>query len=200
MSGVFALWPNRITGLRFAGALALFAMLALYGDDPATHSRRILVAFWLFIAVALTDILDGYLARRFHWESDFGRIADPFVDKVLVVGTMTFLSSLDWSREFMPAWIVVVVVAREFLITGIRGWAESKRQPLPADWFGKVKMGVQCVAIGFVIGIEAFDFEPDTLRRLETVTRILVWTTLASTVGSGASYVLKTRALFANHS
>jgi hypothetical protein len=61
-------------------------------------------------------------------------------------------------------------------------------------------MGVQCVAIGFVIGIEAFDFEPDTLRRLETVTRILVWTTLASTVGSGASYVLKTRALFANHS
>lgn len=201
MAGVFAHWPNRITALRFAGAAALFVVLARYGDfEPsaaARHRTPMLVAFWLFLAVALSDILDGWLARRGNLITAFGRIADPFVDKVLVMGAMIFLVVLPWSREFFPPWLVVVVLSREFLVTGVRGYVESLGQAFPADWFGKIKMLVQCWAVAIPIGLVAFEMG-DTAR---SFWRQLAWITVALTlitsVGSGFSYVYKARKLFA---
>lgn len=192
--GVFAHWPNRITLLRFLGSLVLFFILSVWGEaDPQAIALTIDVSFWLFIFVAGTDFLDGYLARRGNQITSFGRIADPFVDKVLVIGMMVYLAVLEWSRPWFPAWIVVVVVAREFLVTGIRGYVESQGLAFPADWFGKVKMIVQCIAIGVVLGIYAFDW-PEPLRRFLVWTgHVFVWGTLLTTVGSGTSYVLKTR-------
>jgi CDP-diacylglycerol--glycerol-3-phosphate 3-phosphatidyltransferase len=147
------------------------------------------------VGIASTDYLDGYLARRGNLITSFGRLADPFVDKVLVIGTMVFLAVMDWSREWFPAWIVVVVVAREFLVTGIRGYVESQGLAFPADWFGKVKMIVQCIAIGVVLGLFSFEW-PEPLRGfLEAAGHVFVWGTLITTVGSGTSYVLKTRRL-----
>ena len=201
MTGVFAHWPNRITALRFVGALVLFALLAVWGDGRAEVGPGLAtqVCFWLFVLIALTDYLDGYLARRHGLVSAFGRIADPFVDKVLVLGTMIFLAVMPWSRPWFPAWIVVVVLAREFLVTGIRGYVEATGAEFPADGFGKVKMVVQCFAIGFVFGRVAFPWEAlgIPLELLSFCTHALVWATLAASVGSGATYVLKARALLA---
>jgi CDP-diacylglycerol--glycerol-3-phosphate 3-phosphatidyltransferase len=200
-AGVFAHWPNRITALRFVGALALFVILALWGQhDEAEleHERGVFqIAFWLFIATALSDVLDGWLARRGNQITTFGRIADPFVDKVLIVGAMIFLATLPWSRRYFPAWIVVVIVAREFLVTGIRGWAESQGHKFPADWFGKVKMFLQCFAVAIVIGIAAFQWSPRAAHFWSEAGEACVIATLVASVGSGLSYVFKVRKLLA---
>ncbi|MDZ4771713.1 MAG: CDP-alcohol phosphatidyltransferase family protein [Planctomycetota bacterium] len=192
--GVFQYWPNRITALRFVGALVLFWILA---QDESRRTLGLFVdrgwlrwAFWTFILVAVSDILDGWLARRGNHVTAFGRIADPFVDKVLVLGTMVFLAVLPWSENWFPAWIVVVVLARELLITAIRGYVERMGGELSADWFGKVKMFAQCFAIGIVIGMKAFDIETPFWSSTATV---FVWLTLVTSIGSCLSYMFKTR-------
>lgn len=197
--GIFAFWPNRITAMRFAGSLVLFFVLALFGErEPGTVSPAIQVAFWLFLLIAASDFLDGYLARRGGHITAFGRIADPFVDKVMVIGTMVFLAVLPWSRAWFPAWVVVVVVAREFLVTGIRGYIESLGLEFPADWFGKVKMIVQCIAIGIVLGLHSFSW-PDVLRApLVFLGHLFVWITVFATLGSGISYARRTARLLAS--
>ena len=198
MSGVFRYWPNRITALRFAGAFVLFALFISFGDRPADEIRRPIVwSFWLFVVVAATDFLDGWLARRDQHVTAFGRIADPFVDKILVVGTLVFLAVLPWSRPHLPAWMVVVVLAREFLVTAIRGYVESVGGEFPADWFGKIKMVLQCCAIGGILWTYGFAW-PDAWRTFWAgTTDVLIWATLISSVGSGASYVWKTKRVLA---
>ncbi len=193
--GVFQHWPNRITAVRFLGALLLFAILSIHGNDPDFTSNRPVLqsAFWLFVVTAATDVLDGYLARRGNQVTAFGRIADPFVDKVLVLGTMVFLTVMPWSQAWFPVWIVVVILAREFLITAVRGYVESMGLQLPADWFGKVKMAMQCAAVGVVLGLHAFDFSPATFSFWKTIGHVLVWGTLLTTLGSCGSYLVKTR-------
>lgn len=199
--GIFAHWPNRITLVRFVGSLVLFLIFTLWGQgDPAEIGIFLQVSFWLFVGIAATDYLDGYLARRGDHVTAFGRIADPFVDKVLVIGTMVFLAVLDWSRPWFPAWIVVVIVAREFLVTGIRGYVESLGLQFPSDWFGKVKMVIQCIAVGVVIGIFAFEWPGWARSFLEVAGHVFVWGTLLTTIGSGTSYVLKTRRLLTESS
>jgi CDP-diacylglycerol--glycerol-3-phosphate 3-phosphatidyltransferase len=197
--GVFQHWPNRITALRFLGALGLFAILAFHGADPvvdAGESRRLAqYAFWLFVVTAASDVLDGWLARRGNQVTAFGRIADPFVDKVLVLGAMVFLAVMPWSRSWFPAWIVVVILAREFLVTGIRGYVESLGSQFPADWFGKVKMVMQCCAVGVVLGLRAFEVPDSMYSFCARVASGLVYATLATTLGSCISYLAKTRAL-----
>ena len=202
MTGVFTHWPNRITAMRFVGALVLFAILAVWGDGrvEAAPGWMTQLCFWLFIIIALTDYLDGYLARRDGLVSAFGRIADPFVDKVMVLGTMIFLAVMPWSQPWFPAWIVVVVLAREFLVTGIRGYVESRGESFAADGFGKIKMVVQCVAIASVLSLDGL-FWPDAMRDvIAIVGHVFVWATLFTSVGSGVSYVLKTRRLLADAS
>lgn len=200
--GVFAHWPNRITAVRFAGALVLFIVFALMGERPAdgtfdalgsSFSMQAVIhaCFWLFVVIAATDFLDGYLARRGGHVSAFGRIADPFTDKVLIVGTMTFFCVMPWSKDFFPAWLVVLVLAREFLVTGIRGFVESQGKEFGADGFGKIKMIAQCCAVGGVMWIHAFPWGDAWRTAWEWVTLGLVTTTLLTTLGSGLSYVLR---------
>lgn len=195
--GVFQHWPNRITALRFLGAVGLFGIFGWHGmqDAEAVRADRTLIlwAFWLFLLTSLSDVLDGYLARRSNHVTAFGRIADPFVDKVLVLGAMVFLAVMPWSRPWFPAWIVVVVLAREFLITAIRGYVESQGAQFPADWFGKLKMFAQCIAVGVVVGMFAFDFEGAARAFWSEVAHWAVWATLVTSVGSCIAYLVKTR-------
>jgi CDP-diacylglycerol---glycerol-3-phosphate 3-phosphatidyltransferase len=195
--GVFQHWPNRITALRFLGAVGLFAIFGWHGMQGAEEVRKdatlIVWAFWLFLLTSLSDVLDGYLARRGNHVTAFGRIADPFVDKVLVLGAMVFLAVMPWSREWFPAWIVVVVLAREFLITAIRGYVESQGGQFPADWFGKLKMFAQCIAVGVTVGMFAFGFEGRTFAFWSQVGHIAVWATLITSVGSCLAYLVKIR-------
>jgi CDP-diacylglycerol--glycerol-3-phosphate 3-phosphatidyltransferase len=204
VKGIFAHWPNRITALRFVGALVLFVLFALMGERDSEESLEVLgvalsmrtaigICFWLFVVVAATDALDGYLARHGGHVSAFGRIADPFVDKILILGVMIFMAVMPWSRTYIPAWLVVLILSREFLVTGLRGFVESLGREFPADWFGKSKMILQCMAVGGVMWIPAYAW-PDWLHTFWVVlVRILVAATLLTTVGSGVTYVLRTR-------
>lgn len=203
MKGVFAHWPNRITAIRFVGALVLFILFTLWGEGagptevgPGWMTQA---TFWLFLITSLTDFLDGYLARRDNLVSAFGRIADPFVDKVLVLGSLIYLTVMPWSRPWFPTWIVVVVLAREFLVTGIRSYVESLGKSFAADKMGKVKMVVQCLAIGFALGSQAFPWPKIGIQVewLEACTVVLVWATLISSVSSGWNYISKARDLIA---
>ncbi|HIG11540.1 MAG: CDP-alcohol phosphatidyltransferase family protein [bacterium] len=203
MKGVFAHWPNRITALRFVGALVLFLVFAVMGDLDAMDTLvlgdhefamrcMLQVCFWLFVVVAATDFLDGWLARSGGHVSVFGRIADPFVDKVLILGVMIFMAVMPWSRDYIPAWLVVVILAREFLVTGLRGYVESLGAEFSADNLGKIKMVVQSMAVGGVMFVPAYDWPPALATGLDYLVRFLVVATLVATLGSGFSYVKKT--------
>jgi CDP-diacylglycerol--glycerol-3-phosphate 3-phosphatidyltransferase len=184
-----------VTAIRFVGSLVLFILFATADAGMTDRAWFFPITFWLFLLTAATDFLDGWLARRGNQVTAFGRIADPFVDKVLVLGSMIFLAVMDWSRGWFPAGIVVVVLAREFLVTGMRGYVESLGKEFPADWFGKIKMVIQCVAIACALGVYAFPW-PEALRSLlDGATHVFVWGTLLSSVGSGLSYVLKIKRL-----
>ena len=198
--------PNSITVARLGLTVGVIACLqwvdvqwSMVGDtDPmdgaavrwsATEASLpvIWVGFVLFVVAAATDYVDGYLARKWGIVTAFGRVADPFADKVLTCGTMVMLLRFDDARDLMPAWVVTTIIAREFLVTAIRGLAESKGVAFPADRLGKWKMVAQCLAIGslftVVAGVETF----------RTMAAITVWAALALAVISGAGYCYKGR-------
>ncbi len=146
--------PNRITLARLVIAMLLFVMLSLEIADAGMGKQTALnIAFWVFIVCVLTDWLDGYLARRHGMITTFGRIADPIVDKVVVCGTIVYLVRL--SPELIKPWFAVVIVAREFLISGLRSYFEGQGIPFGARWGGKLKMILQSVTIPAVLLYEA---------------------------------------------
>ena len=195
--GVFQHWPNRITAIRFVGALVLFGLFQVLVEydlqEIDQHRGMVCFAFWLFVVVAATDFLDGYLARRDKLVSDFGRIADPFTDKVLILGALIYAAVMPWTQPWVPAWLVVVILARELLVTGIRGYVEKLGGEFPADGLGKIKMIVQCMAVGGVIWLEAYDWGASWYTFWSYLVHSLVWLTLIATVGSGINYVIHTR-------
>ena len=199
--GIFRYWPNRITAMRGVGAAVLFVLFTFYGDfgpEEVVPQRGMLAAmFWLFLATALSDAVDGYLARRGNQITAFGRIADPFVDKILVLGTLIFMAVMPWSRPWVPAWIVVVILSREILVTALRGYVESLGHEFPADWAGKIKMILQCIAIAVILGQYSFPWSEALLSFWGAVAKAAVYLTLASSVYSGVTYVLRTRDILA---
>ncbi|HVY62335.1 MAG TPA: CDP-diacylglycerol--glycerol-3-phosphate 3-phosphatidyltransferase [Planctomycetota bacterium] len=146
------------------------------------------VAFGIFLLAAATDTLDGQIARRYGLETDFGRIADPFVDKIMILGAMTLLMPLTVE---MRGWIVVLLLARELLVSGLRGFAESRGVAFPASFWGKTKMVSQtaCVAAGCL-----YVGRPDSQSWL-WVFRALLWWTILATVISGGHYLYHAKAL-----
>ncbi len=199
MTSIFTYWPNRITAIRFVGALVLFAILAVMGPEPAGNDRGMYcLSFWLFVVLAATDALDGYLARRDQHVTAFGRIADPFTDKVLIVGTMIFLTTTEWGNPFLSPWMVVLVLAREFLVTGLRGYVESVGGEFPADAFGKIKMIIQCFAVGGILFLQAFPWPEAWLGFWVGLVHVLIWGTVFSTAGSGITYVRRTVRILAD--
>ncbi|MHC4389766.1 MAG: CDP-diacylglycerol--glycerol-3-phosphate 3-phosphatidyltransferase [Planctomycetota bacterium] len=145
-------------------------------------------AFVLFLLAALTDILDGRIARKYGLESDLGRIADPFVDKIMILGSFTLLMPLT---VHVMGWMVVVILARELLVSGLRGFAESRGLAFGAVRSGKIKMVLQsaCVAASLLY----LGHPTDSL--FEWAFLILLWSALASTVQSGVVYCVRARAL-----
>lgn len=188
--------PNTITLGRFGLALVLFGYLV--STDTASSEAA---GWWVpaiaggaFILAVATDALDGYYARKLGQQSDFGRIADPVVDKVIVCGAFIFLSSVPWSRAYVPVWMTVLLVSREFLVTGLRGFIEARGVAFPARWDGKAKMIMQCIAIPAVFLVRTIDLRwgGSIVWLADTVNifaMIVVWATFALTVSSGARYV-----------
>lgn len=202
-AGIFAYWPNRITAARFLGSLILFGLLVAMPELPQqSPTLASIAAFWLFIVIAATDWLDGYLARRDGVVTAFGRIADPFVDKVMVLGTMVLLGELPGAAQYFPGWVIVLVLSREFLVTGIRGYMEAEGFEFGADRWGKLKMVFQCIALGVVLGRGAFNWSgiPVAHDLLHWIAVVAVALTVISSTSSGLGYVLKTRNLISERS
>lgn len=187
--------PNKITLGRFLASLILFILLVIMNAQGDPGWLFPLISMVLFILVVATDALDGYYARKLNLITDFGRIADPVVDKVMICGTFVLLASSSWARELMPAWIVVLIIAREFLVTGIRGYIESRGIAFGASWAGKGKMISQCVAVPavFLHQIVRGAF-PDTKWLITTLYFLafaIVIGTLFFTLYSGYLYISK---------
>jgi CDP-diacylglycerol---glycerol-3-phosphate 3-phosphatidyltransferase len=186
---------NRITVGRLGLSIALFVLLANL-EVPSEHALAWLsVALVTFITVCVTDALDGYYARKYNEISDFGRVADPAVDKVSVSGTLIFLAAAEWAQPVLAPWMVVVIVSREFTINGLRGFVESRGIRFGSDWSGKLKMIMQSIAIPAVfffkiveIGLPSVDWAVIGSRWLAIVT---VWAALVLTVYSGVEYIVK---------
>src|SRR5437660_3562905 len=134
---VFSL-PNQLTAARFVLAVVLFGLIAVQAWGWCLA---------VFAVAAFTDWLDGYLARTQNLTSTLGRILDPLVDKVLMCGTYIALLPQGCQEGWLMPWMVIVVVARELLITGLRSYLETLGAHFGADWLGKFKMGLQCAAV-----------------------------------------------------
>lgn len=195
--------PNLITGARLVLAVALFVILGLidashrHTSGPifpivkhfAAQERLLLnVCLVIFVTAAISDILDGQIARRWKLQTDFGRIVDPFADKVIVCGA--FVQLVPFAGAKIASWMVVVILARELLVDGLRGFAEAKGVAFPAMLSGKLKMVIQsvCLSWTFLALANLHDVAWAT-----TVTLVLVWTTLAVTVFSGLQYLVHAR-------
>ncbi|HEX7899927.1 MAG TPA: CDP-diacylglycerol--glycerol-3-phosphate 3-phosphatidyltransferase [Planctomycetota bacterium] len=182
--------PNKITSGRFVFTILFLATLGWGSqrNDP----RLLTAAFVLFQIAAWTDLLDGYLARKYQQVTHFGRIADPLVDKILVCGAFIFFLTIEPLDRIFSAWFTVVVLGREFLVSGIRGAAEAAGIPFPASVWGKIKTFIQNLTVGWGVGHAAWI--PDS-RWSTGVLTALMWGSLAATVISGATYVMGARRL-----
>ncbi|MEM1097217.1 MAG: CDP-alcohol phosphatidyltransferase family protein [Planctomycetota bacterium] len=196
--------PNALTLARLVLAAAFFAVLNGYrfGDADGNDPVLLIVATVLFILAAVTDALDGHLARKWKVESVFGRIIDPFADKILILGAVIYLAS---PRFLDPAaveagsihtmvsgvypWMVVVVLARELLVTSIRGVAERMGVDFSAKKLGKWKMILQSVVVPVVLVIAAIDPTREGLAWLGWLRDLLVYATVLVTVLSGLPYI-----------
>ena len=160
--------PNALTVLRIL--LVPVIVVALLEETPNGDTLAAIV----FALAALTDTLDGYIARSRGAITTFGKLADPIADKLLVTAALVSLVSLDRC----PAWVAMVIIAREFAVTGLRGLAAERGIVLQASWLGKVKTVLQIAAI---FGLIAADPSPLGVD-------ILVYAAVAMTVISGVDY------------
>ena len=140
--------PNILTVSRIFAVLVFVAMASVahldaMGDKSYVCTMRI-VAVVLALLAGLTDLLDGYLARKYHWISDFGALMDPLADKIFVTGTM--LIAVEY--RLIPAWIAIAVLFREFMVTGLRTLAAKKQVVISADRWGKLKTAMQMSMLG----------------------------------------------------
>jgi len=173
-SAVFNL-PNRITLSRLLLAIVFFVLLS---------HRYFNVALVIFFVAVVTDWLDGYLARKWDLSTDLGRIVDPFVDKVIICGA--FIIFIHIAKDVIAPWMVIVIVAREFFVSSIRGFSESKGVKFASNIWGKTKMFIQSWTICALILYYAY-FE--NIGWAEYMVGVFMWITIVVTVASGITYV-----------
>jgi CDP-diacylglycerol--glycerol-3-phosphate 3-phosphatidyltransferase len=160
--------PNTLTVLRIL--LVPVVIVALLDETPNGDA----IAAGVFALAALTDGLDGWIARSRGAVTTFGKLMDPIADKLLVTAALVALVSLDR----LQAWVAMVIIAREFAVTGLRGVAAEQGVVIQASWLGKVKTALQVAAI---ICLIAFDPAPLAVD-------LLVYAAVAVTVISGVDY------------
>jgi CDP-diacylglycerol--glycerol-3-phosphate 3-phosphatidyltransferase len=185
--------PNMITLGRLAIAMLLFVMLTLEISGWGIGDRHLALnlAAVAFILCVATDFIDGYIARRLKMVTAFGRLADTFVDKVVICGTLIYLVHL--TPDLIRPWFVVIIVAREFLVSGLRSYMESQGIEFGARAGGKVKMVLQSMLIPAAMLVQAngeSGIYPWMLGSLDVVLAILFWGTLISTVWSAVDYLM----------
>lgn len=166
---------NKITLLRVA-LIPVFLILAYLGYR--------IPAVVVFILASLSDLLDGYIARRYNQVSNTGKFLDPLADKVLVLAAMCFLVE----KGQMPGWVVTIILFREFAVSGLRLIAIERRRVIAAAWSGKVKTTCTMVGLCFLIVFTEYPM-------LDLIVSAVI---LVTTVYSGVEYFLKNRDVLAD--
>lgn len=192
--------PNRITISRIL-LIFVFVLLANVDSEkmnflaitPALAYSCHVLAVLVAILAGLTDLLDGYLARKYGWESDFGRLIDPLADKVFMVAMFVMLCEY----RIIPGWMVIVILTREFLVTGLRLLATNKGQVISADSWGKFKTFFQMMVIliggmGWInfLGFDLFN------KTVWVFWYVLLLLMTLITIASGVGYFVRHRSLY----
>jgi CDP-diacylglycerol--glycerol-3-phosphate 3-phosphatidyltransferase len=187
-------WANRITLSRLALTILFVAAL----NSSWQYART--AALIIFLIAGLTDFVDGEIARRYGVITNFGRLMDPLVDKIMIAAAFISLVPL----KAIPAWAATTIVARDFLITGLRLMASARGLVLPAERLGKQKTSWQIITVIFFLALfsvlELRWANENSLwwvRAWNQAGPILVWTTVALTLYSGIGYAWKHRDLIA---
>ena len=169
--------PNKLTMFRVI-LIPFFVVAMLIAAIPDW------AAFVIFVVASVTDFFDGYLARKNNQVTNFGKFMDPLADKLLVGSAAICLTALGR----IPAWIVVVLIGREFVISGFRLVAADEGVVIAASWWGKSKTVVQL----FMIMALVLHFDGTAWHVIE---QVLIWASLALTIVSLADYIFKNRAV-----
>jgi len=187
-------WANRITLSR----LALTVLFVIALNSSWQYART--TALVIFLIAGLTDFIDGEIARRYGIITNFGKLMDPLVDKIMVAAAFISLVPL----KAVPAWAATTVVARDFLITGLRLMASAKGHILPAESLGKQKTSWQMITIIFflaLLAIAELRYADQTsiwwARAWGEAGPVLVWITVALTIYSGLGFTWRNRELIA---
>ena len=167
--------PNKLTILRVI-MIPFFVLTLLYDGGEKQTLRYVAAA--IFIIASLTDMLDGKIARKYNLVTNFGKFMDPLADKLLVCSALICLVEL----KELPAWMVIVIISREFIISGFRLVASDNGVVIAASYWGKFKTTFQMIAVVLLIlGIPS----------LSMVTTAVVWIALVLTVISLVDYITK---------
>lgn len=167
--------PNKLTMFRVV-LIPFFVVLLLVDITPCDNW----IALAIFIVASLTDLLDGKIARKYNLVTNFGKFMDPLADKLLVCSALICLVEM----ERIAAWMVIVIIAREFIISGFRLVASDNGVVIAASYWGKFKTTFQMVMICLMIA---------DLEALSIVTTIVTWAAVILTVVSLADYLLKNK-------
>src|SRR5881396_2815147 len=185
-------WANRITLSR----LGLTVLFVVTLNSTWQYARS--AALVIFLIAGLSDFVDGEIARRYGVVTNFGKLMDPLVDKIMVAAAFISLVPL----KAVPAWAATTVVARDFLITGLRMMASAKGKILPAEMLGKQKTSWQVVTVVFflaLLSLHELRFASETptwwFRAWNEAGPVLVWITVALTIYSGLGYAWRHREL-----
>lgn len=167
--------PNCLTLARILAAPIVVALL--YHEGPAAC----LTAASFFALASMTDFLDGHIARKENLVTSFGKFLDPLADKVLICSVLIMLTRLDW----VPAWITIVIVCRELIVTGLRATAANEGMVIAADNYGKIKTLLQSLAlVPLTIHYPLFGLN------IHKIGEFLLYIALALTVISGVNYIV----------
>ena len=171
--------PNKLTLLRIV-AIPVFNVVLLMGHRY--------IATIIFIAAAITDMLDGHIARKYNLVTNFGKLMDPLADKLLVMSALICLVELD----NVAGWMVIVILAREFAVTGLRQVAASEGIVIAAGITGKIKTITQMIAIPLLL----LDNWPCRYIGFP-LDQVFLWIAVIMTIVSGAEYIIKNKQLLA---
>jgi CDP-diacylglycerol--glycerol-3-phosphate 3-phosphatidyltransferase len=171
--------PNTLTMSRLGLGIVVFALIA---------NEFYFSAFVLFVVAALTDALDGYLARLLNQATPLGRQLDPLIDKVIVAGTYIYLLAIPGTG--VEPWMVTVIVVRELLIQGLRSHLEGQGEAFGAKTAGKLKTLFQCLSISAVLLVLSWWGASPPSGWLPLLRDVLTWIAVGLTLYSGLSYIV----------
>ena len=169
--------------------LTMYRVFAIPGLVVLLLFPNRLTAFFaalIFSIASITDALDGFFARRLGLESSFGKVMDPVADKLLVSSAFIMLAALNW----VPAWMVCIIIGRELAVTGLRNIIAEKGEDLSASNLGKFKTGFQIAAI-----IPLMIHFPFFGLNVQAIGNLFLWGALVFTIWSGTDYFIRSRSL-----